>query len=137
MKKQLAVLLVAFSLAGCAEGNRFASFISNAASIQNPVSIDDFQKAKTAYAALALPVANYRELPLCKKSKPFSISNFCAKRSVIVKLQEYDAYAYDTLEKAENYIASNQTLNLASVISAAKLAVQTYQDYAAKNGIKS
>lgn len=135
MKKQLAVLLVAFSLAGCAGGN-FTSFLPNA-SIQNPISIDDFQKAKIAYASLGILVANYRELPLCKKSTPFSISNFCAKRSVIVKLQEYDAIAYDTLEKAEAYISSNQTLNLASVISAAKIAVQTYQDYAAKNGIKS
>ena len=134
MKKLLAVFLIAFSLGGCASNdiaNRFNLF----ASVQNPVSKDDFYLAKTAYAALALPVANYRELPLCKKSKPFSLAYICAKRSVIVKLQELDTKAYDALATAEDYINSNQTLNLASLISAAKIAVNTYKKYATDNGV--
>jgi len=134
MKKLLAVFLIAFSLGGCASNdiaNRFNLF----ASVQNPISTDDFYLAKTAYAALALPVANYRELPLCKKSKPFSLTNICAKRSVIVKLQDLDNKAYDALATAEAYINSNQTLNLASLISAAKIAVDTYKKYAADNGV--
>lgn len=134
MKKLLAVFLIAFSLGGCASNdiaNRFNLF----ASVQNPISTDDFYLAKTAYAALALPVANYRELPLCKKSKPFSLTNICAKRSVIVKLQALDNNAYDALATAETYIASNQTLNLNSVISAAKIAVAAYKKYATDNGV--
>ena len=134
MKKIIAVFLIAFSLGGCASGdiaNRFNLFTS----IQNPVSTDDFYYAKTAYAALALPVANYRELPLCKKSKPFSLAYICARRSVIVKLQEFDAKAYEALTTADAYIASNQTVNLASVISAAKLAVAAYKKYATDNGV--
>jgi len=134
MKKLLAVFLIAFSLGGCASNdiaNRFNLF----ASVQNPISTDDFYLAKTAYAALALPVANYRELPLCKKSKPFSLTNICAKRSVIVKLQDLDNKAYDALATAEAYINSNQTLNLASLISAAKIAVNTYKKYASDNGV--
>lgn len=134
IKNLIAVFLIAFSLGGCASGdmaNRFNLFTS----IQNPISVDDFYYVKTAYAALALPVANYRELPLCKKSKPFSITNICAKRSVIVKLQELDARAYEALTVAEEYIASNQTVNLASVISAAKIAVLSYKKYATDNGV--
>lgn len=134
MKKLLAVVLIAFSLGGCASGdiaNRFNLF----ASVQNPISNDDFYYVKATYAALALPVANYRELPLCKKSKPFSLAHICARRSVIVQLQELDAKAYDALKAAEEYIASNQTLNLASIISAAKIAVTAYKKYATDNGV--
>lgn len=135
MRKQLVAAFIALSLlTGCASGdlaNRFNLF----ASVQNPISTDDFYLAKTAYAALALPVANYRELPLCKKSKPFSLAYICAKRSVIVKLQDLDSKAYDALATAEDYINSNQTINLASVISAAKIAVATYKKYAIDNGV--
>lgn len=135
MRKQLVAAFIALSLlTGCASGdlaNRFNLF----ASVQNPISTDDFYLAKTAYAALALPVANYRELPLCKKSKPFSLAYICARRSVIVKLQEFDAKAYEALTTADAYIASNQTVNLASVISAAKLAVAAYKKYATDNGV--
>lgn len=134
MKKLLAVFLIAFSLGGCAS-NPFTDRINLFASIQNPISTDDFYLAKTAYASLALPVANYRELPLCKKSKPFSLAYICAKRSVIVKLQDLDSKAYDALATAEAYINSNQTLNLASLISAAKIAVNTYKKYASDNGV--
>ena len=134
MKKLIAVVLIAFSLGGCAS-NPFTDRINLFAAIQNPISKDDFYYAKTAYAALALPVANYRELPLCKKSKPFSLAYICAKRSVIVKLQDLDNKAYDALATAEAYINSNQTLNLASLISAAKIAVDTYKKYAADNGV--
>lgn len=134
MKKLLAVFLIAFSLGGCAT-SPFTERLNLFASVQNPVSKDDFYIAKTAYAALALPVANYRELPLCKKSKPFSLAYICARRSVIVKLQELDAKSYDALTTAEAYIDSNQTLNLASVISAAKIAVAAYKKYATDNGV--
>lgn len=134
MKKLLSVFLIAFSLGGCAS-NPFTDRINLFASVQNPISTDDFYLAKTAYASLALPVANYRELPLCKKSKPFSITNICAKRSVVVRLQELDANAYEALTTAENYIASNQTLKLSSLIDAAKVAVAAYKKYALNNGV--
>lgn len=134
MKKLLAVFLIAFSLGGCAS-NPFTDRINLFASVQNPISTDDFYLAKTAYASLALPVANYRELPLCKKSKPFSITNICAKRSVVVRLQEFDANAYEALTTAESYIASNQTLKLSSLIDAAKVAVAAYKKYALNNGV--
>lgn len=134
MKKLLAALVAVSLLTGCSTA-RISDFTNTFVSVKNPISTDDFYLAKTAYAALALPVANYRELPLCKKSKPFSLAYICAKRSVIVKLQELDAKAYDALTTAEAYINSNQTLNLASLISAAKIAVDTYKKYAADNGV--
>jgi len=133
--KRILVALVALSiLTGCSTA-RFTEFTNTFVAVKNPISTDDFYLAKTAYAALALPVANYRELPLCKKSKPFALTNICAKRSVIVKLQEFDAKAYDALATAETYIARNQTLNLNSVISAAKIAVNAYKKYAIDNGV--
>jgi len=135
MKRIFASLIALSLLTGCAP--EFRERISAFTSIQNPISNNDFQWAKLSYASLALAVANYRELPLCKKSNPFQLSNICAKRSILVKLQEYDIKAYDALMTAENYIQSNQTLNLASVISAARLAVSTYKDYAASKGIQS
>lgn len=134
MKKILAALIAVSLLTGCTTG-RIADFTNTFVAIKNPISKDDFYYAKTAYAALALPVANYRELPLCKKSKPFSLAYICAKRSVIVKLQDLDAKAYEALTVAEDYINSNQTINLASVISAAKIAVATYKKYAIDNGV--
>jgi len=134
MKRILAALVAVSLLTGCTTG-RIADFTNTFVAIKNPISTDDFYLAKTAYAALALPVANYRELPLCKKSKPFSLAYICAKRSVIVKLQDLDNKAYDALATAEAYINSNQTLNLASLISAAKIAVNTYKKYAADNGV--
>lgn len=136
MKKIFSSLFAALVATSLLTGCQYSDRINLFTSVQNPISNDDFYYVKAVYASLALPVANYRELPLCKKSKPFSFTNICAKYSVIVKLQEYDNIAYNAISKADQYIASNQTLNLGSVVSAAKLAVDAYKNYALANGIK-
>lgn len=134
----IAALVALSLLTGCQAGGRFSDFVNSAfVSIKNPVSTDDFYWAKAAYDGVALAVANYRELPLCKKSNPFKLNNICAKRSTLVQLQALDLKAYNALVTADTYIKENQTLNLASAISAAKLAVQAYKDYAASKGLQS
>lgn len=133
----IAALVALSLLTGCQTGGRFSDFTNLFVSVKNPVSTDDFYWAKAAYDGVALAVANYRELPLCKKSNPFKLNNICAKRSTLVELQKLDLKAYNALVTADTYIKENQTLNLASAISAAKLAVQAYKDYAASKGLQS
>ncbi len=78
-------------------------------------------------AGIALSVAKaYRNLPLCTKANPASVTNVCAKRSVVVKLQVYA----QRLVTAMNAAARNPSL-----IADAQSALSILQSFEAANGV--
>jgi uncharacterized membrane protein len=117
-----AALACAVTLGGCA-------------TIQNPVNTTQLAQVESAYGvALSIAVA-YRNLPLCKTGNPTSLTNICAKRSVVVKLQSADRDAQIAMVSARQFVRNNPTLSAASVIGIAQNAVATLQAIEQNEGI--
>ncbi len=70
----------------------------------------------------------YKAFPLCKTGTAPSITNICAKRSVIVTLQGLDRRVNAALNAMNSFVKTNPNVSPSGYISAAKdalLAVQT------------
>lgn len=105
-------------------------------SIQNPINNNDLAAVVSAYGA-ALSIANgYKSLPLCKTGTTASITNVCARRSVIVTLQQADLKAQVALKAAINFTNANPQLSATSFISAAQTAVGVFQQLETANGVQ-
>jgi hypothetical protein len=128
MKRILAIVFLGISLAGCASTGGIEGFTRLITTgIANPVTPAALSDVKNAYGiALAAAVA-YRERPRCTKTHLESVTNLCARRSIVVKLQQADLKAQAALAKADMFVADNPTLNAGSVIQAASLAVSAFQ----------
>lgn len=120
--KKLAVIVLAFTLASCA-------------TVRNPVTQTDLATVEAGYGvALSLAVA-YRHLPLCRTGTTASLSNVCARRSVVVKLQQADRSVQTALSGARNFIKNNPTLSAGTFISAAQAALASFQAIEATYGV--
>lgn len=126
MKKLLVPMIAMIILSGCA--GLFAP-------IQNPVNRNQLYGIEASYGLyLSLAVA-YRSLPPCAKNQPFSFYNVCAKRPVIVKLQEADHKAQIAIDQANTFVKEYPTLNAAQVIQAAANAVMAFNQVESENHI--
>lgn len=95
--KRLIVLILAGSLAACG-------------TVQNPLNQTDLATAEAGYGvALSFAVA-YRHLPLCKTGTTATLSNACAQRSVIVKLQQANSAVKSALKAARAPTVSAATM---------------------------
>lgn len=104
--------------------------------VANPLNANRLAEIEASYGIALSAAVAYRRLPLCKKSSPFNaIKNICAKRSIIVQLQNADAKAQITLTSARRFVAENPTLDAFNLISAAQNAVMTLQAIEAANGV--
>lgn len=126
----VAAALVALSLGGCAGGKLFG--IIPIAGVQNPVSNTRFTSIESAYG-IALTAANayadrYRSGFRCTKTNLESVTNLCARRSVVIKMQAADRDAQVALGKAKTFIANNPTLDATSLLDAAESAVSAFRE---------
>jgi hypothetical protein len=105
------------------------------ATVQNPINYNDMAVVYSAYGTV-LAVANaYRSLPLCRTGMPPTMTNICARRSVVVQLQAADRRAVLAINSAQAFINNNPTLGAGTMIAAANSAVITFQQVEALNGI--
>jgi len=112
--RKLAILIFAVSLSACA-------------TVQNPATIQQLYDVEAAYGvALATAVA-YHNRPLCKTGTVESLTNICARRSIVVKLQLADKRARAALAVARAFIINNPTLSAVSALTAAQSAVVAFQ----------
>jgi hypothetical protein len=124
----VAVLCASLALAGCASGSRISlpSLSVLTASAPNPVTAEDFAAIESAYGVALAGAVAYRNRPLCKKTALESVSNLCARRSIIVRMQDADRRAQVALGSARVFIRDNPTLDAGALISAAKAAVGAF-----------
>lgn len=118
-------LIVALSLSGCATAN-------------NPLTLGRLASLESAYGIALSAAVGYYELyrvRRCTTSAPFSPTNICAMRSVVVRLQQADIRAQAALQAARKFSAQNPTLDASAIINAAELAVSTFQQIERQNGI--
>jgi len=80
-----------------------------------------------AYGVALSGAITYKALPLCKTGAPPSLTNICAKRSVIVRLQAADRTAITAINQAAAFIKNNPTLDTTNAIAVAQSAIAAYQ----------
>ena len=109
MKRIIPFLLI-FALAGCA-------------TVQNPISVSSLATIESAYGVALAGAVAYRNRPRCTKTALESISNLCARRSIVLKLQAADRQAQIALGKATIFIKNNPTLDASALLAAAQASV--------------
>lgn len=120
---RLIALLLVLALAGCATMN-------------NPISQNSLANIEATYG-VALSAANaYRNLPLCKTGTTTSLTNVCARRSIVVKIQSAVTKAQAADLQLRAFVKNNPTLDASSLISALQSAVAFLQSIETSNGVK-
>ena len=126
MKRIIGILILGLALTGCAAFG----------SIKNPITADRLAAIESSYGIALSAAVAYRNTRLCKKNEQATLSNVCAYRSVILKLQAADRVAQRSLIDARKFIRENPTLDAFSVINVAQQAVTTFQTIQAEYGVR-
>jgi len=135
MKKLLIIptLLIALSTSGCATpfGTRLVETLAAGATlvtvgVANPITTQQIYNLEAAYGVALAGAVAYRERPRCTKTALESISNFCARRSIVVKLQAADRKAQFALNRLKIFVADNPTLDASDLFNIATEAVSTF-----------
>lgn len=108
------VLVTALSLVGCA-------------SFKNPISMTTQYDIEAGYLTAENIAVAYRSLPLCKTGTTPSLTNVCAKRSIIVKIQQTAAKAQAAVLALRAFTKNNPTLSPLGAISVAQQALSDFQ----------
>jgi hypothetical protein len=117
MRRLLIVPVLALSLAGCAALPTL--------NLSGTVSMNTLLGVEASYGSLLTAERAYKALPLCKTGTSPGVSNVCAKRSVIVRLQLADRNAVGAIKAAVAFVEQYPTVNASNIIGAAQSAVAT------------
>jgi len=97
--------------------------LGGCATLPNPVSTNTLATIESAYGVALAGAVAYRNRPRCTTTALESVSNLCARRSVIVKLQVADRKAQVALGQATIFIRNNPTLDASALLQAAQASV--------------
>ncbi len=105
------------------------------ATIQNPINTTQLAQVESGYGIALSAAVAYLNLPLCRTGTSASLSNICAQRSVIVKLQAAAAKTQGAIVAARNFIKNNPTINVASAVGIAQAALNDFQTVESMYGV--
>lgn len=129
IKKLFIIALTALSLGGCAK-------ITSAIGIKNPVDNKSLSTIISTYGIADSAVIAYGQLPRCTTTNLPSATNWCYKRSVLVKAQALDKTANDQINKAVAWQRANPTLDASAYIDAAQGALDLLTSFNKDNGVQ-
>lgn len=115
--RKFAIAILALLVAGCA---------AKLPSVPNPLSPSSLYDIENAYGVALSQAVAYRGRPLCKVGHLESVTNICARRSIIVRLQKADIKSQIALGNAKAFVRDNPTLDATSVLAIAQAAVTTF-----------
>ncbi len=126
MKKLASLVIVGMLLSGCATpfGTKVGEVFTTG--IANPITTTQIYNLEAAYGVALSGAVAYRERPRCTKTALESISNICARRSIVVKLQDADRKAQIALANLKNFVNANPTFDASALFDAATTAVTTF-----------
>lgn len=123
MRRVLIPILLAISLCGCAGLPRL--------SIPNPISEQTLSSLEASYGLALTAAVAYRNRPRCTRTALESLTNLCARRSIVLRLQQADQLAETALGRAASFIANNPTLDASSLLQAAASAIGAFREIGA------
>jgi len=126
MKKLASLIIVGMLLSGCATpfGTKVGEVFTTG--IANPVTTQQIYNLEAAYGVALSGAVAYRERPRCTKTALESVTNLCARRSIVVKLQDADRKAQIALGQLKAFVSANPTLDASALLDAASAAVTTF-----------
>ncbi len=130
MKKLASLFVVALLLSGCA--TPFGTFVTTTAQvltnggITNPITTQQIYNLEAAYGIAVSAAVAYRERPRCTKTALESLSNICARRSIVLKLQSADQKAQFALAQLKTFVTNNPTLDASDLFGLANTAVSAF-----------
>lgn len=127
MRKLIACAVIALALAGCASSPRL--------SIGNAVTFNTMLGVEGAYGSALTAARAYKALPLCRTGTHATITEPCAQRSIVVRLQAADLKAVSAIRGANAFIKNYPTVDASNVISAASAAVAGMQSVLSTAGV--
>jgi hypothetical protein len=113
MKKIILALTLSFALAACA-------------TVKNPINNTQLATIESAYGVALSGAVAYRNRPRCTKTALESVSNLCARRSIVLRMQAADKQAQVALGRVRIFIRDNPTLDASSLMQAAQDAVAVF-----------
>jgi hypothetical protein len=119
MKKLVIALAFAIGVAGCSSLPTL--------NIGNQVNLNTIEGVVSGYGILLNAENTYKALPLCKTGTTPSITNVCAKRSIIVRLQSADKIANTAVNTAVSFVKSNPSVDPSQYLTAAQNALTALQ----------
>jgi hypothetical protein len=114
MNKIALALVLALSLAGCA-------------TYKNPVSLTTQYDIEAAYLTAEDLAVVYLALPLCHTGQVATLQLPCARRSLVVKIQNTGAKVQAAIVALRNFTKNNPSLNNATALLAAQQALADFQ----------
>lgn len=96
--------------------------------IQSQVALNTEYGIIAGYGIAVQAMNTYKNLPLCLTGTKPSITNICAKRSIIVTLQKDDRIANAAINNMSAFIKNNPTISPSTYIAAARNAVLSIQN---------
>jgi len=118
IKRILAILFVGIFVASCTYKD-------------NPIDRNELAVIYSGYGVALSAAVAYRNLPICVKGG----TKICAKRAVVVKLQEADKKVQIALIETSNFVKNYPTLSPVAYIEASKSAIRVFQAVLVENGI--
>jgi hypothetical protein len=128
MRKIILAAIIGLSLAGCSNMPKL--------DLSNSVTLNTMLSVESAYGVALSGERAYKALPLCRTGVPVTVTNPCAKRSVIVNLQAADRKVISAIRQANTFIKTYPTVDASNLISAASAAVSSLQSILAQNGVQ-
>lgn len=119
MKKILAILFVSIFVSSCSLYK------------DNPIDRNELAAMYSGYGIALSAAVAYRNLPLCVKGG----TKICAKREVIVKIQNADKKVQLALNEASNFVRNYPKLSPIAYIEAAKSSIKVFQAVLVENGL--
>ncbi len=113
MKRFLVAALIALSLGACA-------------TVKNPITSSQLATIESSYGVVLSGAVAYRNRPRCTKMALESVSNICARRSIVLRMQAADRTAQVALGRARAFVTNNPTLDASSLLQAAQDAVSIF-----------
>ena len=95
--------------------------------VGSQVNLNTLEGVVSGYGILLNAENTYKALPLCKTGTAPIITNVCAKRSIIVRLQSADRVANVSVNNAISFVRNNPSVNPSNYISAAQSAITALQ----------
>lgn len=139
MKRILAIGLLALSLGGCVNGKILGVFPAPTSApslnLNSSVALNTVQGVQALYGTALSGERAYKSLPLCKTGTTATLLNPCARRSIIVRLQDADLKAASAIRSMVNFVNTYPTVDATNVISAAATAVTNLQSILDQNGV--
>lgn len=116
-----------------------AFYLTACATVSNPLTPNRLVQLESAYGvALAVAVGYYElyKVNRCTVTRPESPTNYCARRSIVVKLQQADIRAQAALQAARKFVINNPNLDATAIISAAETAIAAFQQIEQQSGVR-